>query len=1135
MEGLQDQQESGDAGESDRTDDMLRPEKSPRRKRRRSTGQRLLWVMFWPLLLIALVAAGGYFAIEAGYLDKPLRTAALRALDDAAGENYKVSLNRTVLRFSPRGHLVVEAQGVGLIPKDEETAVLGAQKARIEFNMASVFGGSPSVDDITLSGVSIDYSRLGAVGGALPARIDAFPALFEQVFTKVGEFSKAAKSANAKRFTLSGLQMTLPAMQGRTADVLVQAIVFEQTEDGSLALSGQVSVDGRVADISGNANAGEGGVEAIDFSVAGFNVSPFLSKWTREGDPHLGLYGLADLVVRMERPTARDPLPKMSFSVSLPEAAFYGEGAPANVRRGLLRGHYDFAAEKVEIEKSILEFPGALLPFSGGLIDGDRLHQEGIKNIAVELVIDQAISRTRSMQEAPISFSGKFLGDFDPATKKLTSDNIVINTSAGVLGGSLAVDFGKPNDPLYDGDSPEISLSVYSKSISTSAAKQLWPFWMGQAVREWAGQNLFGGAISDFSILLFLPAGRLPVYDDPVHFMENELKIDFAMERGRINIAGDIPPMRDTVGKLHYAGEKLDVEIDSGSAYFPSGRVVDLKGGSIKIDSVADPQLMTDVDMRIAGPADAAAELATYRPMQVMQRVGFEPGDFSGYVNAAISAHFPLKVQTQGEEKSDWTAQLALDNVAISKPIDGRQVSHISGQLSVNPRSAALDADLSVGGVPLQMSMVEPLVENSGIKRSRTLSGTLDQAELAKLVPGLDSLFGGQVKVDVELKDDDRQVVNADLKNAEVSVPWAGWTKGVGVPAAISFQTSKKGDDYLISDLKFTGSGFGATGALVSGPKGLVSADFTHVQLAPEDSLALSVRRTGRGYSLNLSGKSADLRGVLAKIKNGSGGKDDGLSDIKISAKLGTAIGFNNEVLKNVDLAYSSVAGKAPDISLNAVTGGEQAVVISTVDAAGGTPTIEISATDAGAFARFTGLYTYMYGGLLNQKLRYVQKGEWVGSVDVRRFDLINEKRFEELVTTKSGENGKSLNEAVRKNIDLNAQHFSRANALLSIKDGVVSVSRGILRGEQVGATIQGVVRDNDGNMNLTGTFMPAYGLNRLFAELPIIGILLGNGRDKGLIGITFKLSGPIQKPKLQINPLSIIAPGVFRNIFEFQ
>jgi hypothetical protein len=70
--------------------------------------------------------------------------------------------------------------------------------------------------------------------------------------------------------------------------------------------------------------------------------------------------------------------------------------------------------------------------------------------------------------------------------------------------------------------------------------------------------------------------------------------------------------------------------------------------------------------------------------------------------------------------------------------------------------------------------------------------------------------------------------------------------------------------------------------------------------------------------------------------------------------------------------------------------------------------------------------------------------------------------------------------------------------------------------------------------MDLTGTFMPAYGLNRLFAEVPIVGFILGNGSDRGLIGITFRLTGSFDKPNLQINPLSLIAPGVFRQIFEF-
>jgi hypothetical protein len=92
-----------------------------------------------------------------------------------------------------------------------------------------------------------------------------------------------------------------------------------------------------------------------------------------------------------------------------------------------------------------------------------------------------------------------------------------------------------------------------------------------------------------------------------------------------------------------------------------------------------------------------------------------------------------------------------------------------------------------------------------------------------------------------------------------------------------------------------------------------------------------------------------------------------------------------------------------------------------------------------------------------------------------------------------------------------------------------------VLRGSLVGASFQGLLYDPKGNIDMTGTFMPAYGLNRLFGEIPIIGILLGNGRDRGLIGVTFKLDGDADSPNVQVNPLSAIAPGIFRSIFEYR
>jgi hypothetical protein len=71
--------------------------------------------------------------------------------------------------------------------------------------------------------------------------------------------------------------------------------------------------------------------------------------------------------------------------------------------------------------------------------------------------------------------------------------------------------------------------------------------------------------------------------------------------------------------------------------------------------------------------------------------------------------------------------------------------------------------------------------------------------------------------------------------------------------------------------------------------------------------------------------------------------------------------------------------------------------------------------------------------------------------------------------------------------------------------------------------------------MVVNGTFIPAFGINNIAGAIPLIGEILGGGRDEGLVGITYRLSGPLDNPQLVMNPISAIAPGIFRKIFEYR
>ncbi len=86
-----------------------------------------------------------------------------------------------------------------------------------------------------------------------------------------------------------------------------------------------------------------------------------------------------------------------------------------------------------------------------------------------------------------------------------------------------------------------------------------------------------------------------------------------------------------------------------------------------------------------------------------------------------------------------------------------------------------------------------------------------------------------------------------------------------------------------------------------------------------------------------------------------------------------------------------------------------------------------------------------------------------------------------------------------------------------------------ILRGAAVGASLgisfAGVYRAADGALDLSGTISPLFILNGL-------GQIFGRPGE-GLFGFTYRLTGTASDPQVSVNPLSILTPGMFREIFR--
>nr|WP_299496593.1 DUF3971 domain-containing protein [uncultured Rhizobium sp.] len=1097
---------------------------------RRSVARRCLRGLIAFIGLWVIVLGGVFAVVESGALDAALAQRATTALSNAMGPQYDAKIGRTVVRFSGGLDVTVDAHDVSVVEAASGQQVAMTQSLSFILEPMALLGGRFSVREIDSQGISLD-ARLLPKREPIDLskfRVDNIPAVLEGAFGELDRMQGFIARGGLDRMRLGGLEVAATSASGRPLTLSIDDLALERGSDDSLSIFGAISVNGQQTELTALTTNVGGAVRSMTLRIADFRLTPFMLRRSKAGLARQGIDGSAELVLSAKRDIDGQK-PEMSLAVNTRAATFYTDGQPQEITRADLNFAYDFGKDTIEIADSRAEFGPMILPLSGGLIDLDRL-PEGKnfgKGIGIDLLVAKGRADVPSSGETAFPFDMKAYGRYLFDGTLLQFDTFDVSTANGKMVSTLQIRFG--------GTGPEVKFDGVVENMKAAVVKQLWPYWIADKPRNWVLKNIFGGTVSHGEISVFIPQNRLSLEPRPVHLVGDELRIGFDVVDARVNLTGDIPPLRDANARFDMMGERIEVKIKSAASYFPSGRVVALESGAVTIAHAYEKPLMATISVAVNGAADAVAELVSFKPIQALQRIGFVAEDFTGAIKGTAEVTLGL-IADQKPPAPVWSADLQLDKVAIEKPFDGRRVSDFTGTLAVDPKLARIEGSAKVDDVPMDIRMSEPVERGSENGRERVVTAKLDNAMRNRLVPGLDDIIDGPIAVELTRLGDKRQAASVDLRNANLNIPWIGWSKGQGIGARATFELIEQDGQSTIEKFVLDGDGFGASGELSIGPKGLVAANFSKVRLAPDDNLSIAIRQAKGAYNVSVSGASFDARSLISKLKapaTAGKGKGDDVT-LRIDGKIDRVIGFGGEALSGASVIYSARQGKTTALDFSAVTSSGQAVVAK-LRRPDGFSEVSVTSSDAGALVRFIDLYKRLVGGLVNLKLNETPGGAWAGNLDLRSFQVDNEERLQSIVSTPTGSDGRSLNSAVKRDIDVSSARFQRAFARLYYNAGTLSVENGIVRGDQIGATFQGIVRDSSGRIDLTGTFMPAYGLNRLFGELPIIGAILGNGRDRGLLGITFKLTGAVERPNLVINPLSIIAPGVFRQIFEFR
>jgi hypothetical protein len=109
---------------------------------------------------------------------------------------------------------------------------------------------------------------------------------------------------------------------------------------------------------------------------------------------------------------------------------------------------------------------------------------------------------------------------------------------------------------------------------------------------------------------------------------------------------------------------------------------------------------------------------------------------------------------------------------------------------------------------------------------------------------------------------------------------------------------------------------------------------------------------------------------------------------------------------------------------------------------------------------------------------------------------------------------------------------FKRLVGDFRLENGVVSTDLLRAYGNALGLTAKGTLDFGRDAIEIEGTIVPAYTVNRILGEIPILGPLLVGGEGEGILAVVYGIDGRLSDPQVSVNPLSVLAPGFLRGIF---
>ena len=748
----------------------------------------------------------------------------------------------------------------------------------------------------------------------------------------------------------------------------------------------------------------------------------------------------------------------------------------------------------------------------------------------------------------PVTFIG-MRGQFDLPTQSLQLDSLRVKFPGPEVTGSGSVRAAEKGHA--------ITFDAVLKNMPLDKLKTYWPTALAPDARGWVTGHLSAGTATKATLhlalfspaLVCLAADAAPWGDFSTPVVQHVGgRIDF--HDIKVDYFPPLLPVKKVAGHATYDNQSFNLDISGGDlgdmhVIHSNIAITDLAATAAQPEdyaAAAPRHARIHIAVALKGPLKTALGVLAGKPLRYPQKLGLNVKDTAGDATVDVDFKFPLYDDLKVNEV-DVTAAAMVDNVLLSNIAAGMALT--GGPVALKLADGTLEAHGkgSLGTMPVTFDWKKYFSAQAPVDSRVKASLPLDAASLAAFNVPPQLQISGVVPATVTytvLPDHKATLLfSGYISKAGFTVPGTGYTKQPKVGGTLGMTVHfKNGNVTSINRLDLETDRALVKGDIDFARDGKLSgAALGKVKLGATD-VSVALARSGGTYDVSVSGTSFDASRFLS---NGVAPKDDAAAaqkttPIKLVMKVDRLVTSKGGAINHLNLSLLRNAwGRIASLAATGVSGGRPLKLSYTPGVKG--HSLHFEADNAGAALSALGISDGVRGGkltVIGDPDAPVGGRNMHGYVYLMNFSLVDVPVLGRLLNALSL--GGFFELLQGKGI---AFHKMRCEFWWTDKGEpqskknvrLITVRHGETSGASLGLTFKGSIDNWNNTVDMNGTIIPVSDINKMISFIPIVGNILTGGGN-GVFAATYTVKGPKADPNVTVNPLSVLAPGILRQLF---